>query len=196
MPFMKRQSRLPLAAVVLLALSALSCKGFVDGSKEPTAGGNGSVTATDPATTNLTPIPAGGTPAEVLPANTAPQIMPATPQIETPVTLPSPALMEAVSTTQGRLDGLTTSVQGTSVRFVDCTDATACTGRLEATSLTGLRDLLLAVEKDQGAIGFVAREQLDAYTGQKFVADVTLGGQATHPVPTDENELLVNNAPQ
>jgi len=194
---MMKQMRLPITALALAGLSALSCKGFVDGGGSTTAGDNGSVTASDQGTaasTNLTPIPAGGAPAEVVPvANTGPQTMPATPQIETPAPLPSPAVLDAVKAAQGRLGGLTTSVTGTNVRFVDCANASACTTRLEATSLTSLRDLLQAVEKDQGGIGFVAREQLDAYTGQKFVADVTLGGSATRPVPTDESELLVNN---
>jgi hypothetical protein len=193
------KTRMPLAVLALAALSALSCKGYLDGGSSPAAGDNGNVTATDPGAGATTPmqLPATSAPPEVVPvpADTSTQTTPATPEIETPVALPSPAVLDAVNATQGRLNGLTTGVQGTDVRFVDCSNTTACTTRLEATSLTGLRDLLLAVQKDQGGIGFVAREQLDAYTGQKFVADVTLGGSATRPVPADENELLVNNVP-
>jgi hypothetical protein len=190
-----KRMRSPLAILAVTALSALSCKGFVDGGSQPAAGDNGSVTAGDPAAGATTPaqIPAAQTPAAVVPvpAGTAPETKP--PQIETPAALPSPAVLEAVNAAQSRLNGLTTNVAGTDVRFVDCNGAGACSGRLEATSLTGLRDLLMAVQKDQGGIGFVAREQLDAYTGQKFVADVTLGSSTTRPVPTDENELIVNN---
>jgi hypothetical protein len=181
-----------------LSLAALSCKGVVEGGAAPAAGDNaGGVTATDQGTGAWAPaqIPSASPAPEVVPvpANTGPQTLPATPQIETPVTLPSPATLEATNATQGRLAGLTTNLPGTSVRFVDCSDRAACTTRLEATSLTGLRDLLQAVQKDQGGIGFAAREQLDGYAGQKFVADVTLGATTTRPVPTDENELLVNN---
>jgi hypothetical protein len=182
--------------VALAALSTLSCKGFLDGGAAPATGDNGSVTATDQGGAATTPaqLPTTAAPAAVVPvpSSTAPQTTPS-PQIETPAALPSPAVLDAVNTAQGRLTGLTTSVQGTKVRFVDCTEGASCTTRLEASSLTGLRDLLQVVSKDQGGIGFVAREQLDAYTGQKFIADVTLGGTATRPVPTDENELLVNN---
>jgi hypothetical protein len=184
-------------AVALAAVSALSCKGFVDGGSAPTAGDNGSVTATDPGAGAAAPapIPAAAPPSDVVPvpASAGPQTLPATPQIETPATLPSPAILEATNATQGRLAGLTTGLPGTNVRFVDCSDSSACSTRLEATSLTGLRDLLQAVQKDQGGIAFVAREEMGLYTGHQFVADVTLGAQTTRPVPADENELLVNN---
>jgi hypothetical protein len=100
--------------------------------------------------------------------------------------------MQAVDTTQAKLDGLTSGIAGTRVRFVDCSEAASCTARLEAQSLGGLRDLLQGVSWQQGGVGFVAREQLDAFTGRTFVADVTLGAGAARAVPTDENALLAN----
>jgi hypothetical protein len=191
-----KRTREVLGAVAVAALAAVSCKGFVDGGASP-AGDNGSVTATDPGAGATAPaqIPTAAPAPEVVPvpAGTGPQTLPATPQIETPVTLPSPAVLEATNATQGRLAGLTTNLPGTSVRFVDCSDSSNCSSRVEADSLAGLRDLLSAVQKDQGGIGFVAREEMGVYTGHKFVADVTLGATTTRPVPTDENELLVNN---
>jgi hypothetical protein len=181
--------------VALAALAALSCKGARDGIGP--AGDYGSVTSAEQGTAATTPaqLPTSRARARILPAprNAAPETAPA-PQIEMPTIARSPAVMEAVNTAEGRLAGLTNVVRGTKVRFVDCREAASCTTRLEATSLAGLRDLLQAISKDQGGIGFVAREQLDAYTGQKFVADVTMGsGAAIRPVPADENELLVND---
>lgn len=183
------------AAVLALAgLTALSCTKEIGGGSAPQGGGdNGSITATDPAVGATTPgstVPTAPV-AVPLPTGMKPEVTP-TP-IETPATLPSPAVLDAVNAAQGKLNGLATGVQGTNVKFVDCADTAACTTRLEAKTLTGLRDLLQAVSKEQGGISFVARESLDAYTGQSFVADVTLGGAATKAVPTDENELLVNN---
>jgi len=184
-----------LAALALAGLAALSCNklGDIGGSSSPSSD-NGGVTTTDPGT-GATPTPSDvpGVPNDVVPVPTSTNTMPmmAAPP-ETPAALPSPAVLEAVNTATTKLNGITTGVEGTSVRFVDCTDTAACTTRLEAKSLTGLRDLLQAVSAQQGGIDFTAREQLDAYTGQSFVADVTLGAAATRPVPTDESELLGN----
>jgi len=184
------------AVLALAGLAVVSCKGMVNGGSSPGGGDNGSITTTDPGAGASTPAPSSvpGTPADVvpIPTGTGQEITP-TP-IETPAALPSPAVLEAVNAATGKLNGITTGVQGTNVKFVDCNDTAVCTTRLEAKTLTGLRDLLQAVNKEQTAgINFVARENLDAYTGQSFVADVTLGGSTTKPVPTDENELLVNN---
>jgi hypothetical protein len=175
---MKMQRRVidrrpPVAALALATLAMIAC---AKGSGPATGSGdNGSVTSVDPS------------------AGTAPEQAPApAPQVETPVTLPAPAVLQAVSTTQGKLDAITAVLEGTRVRFVDCAEGAACTARLEAQSLTGLRDLLRSVSAQQGGIGFTAREQLDGYAGRTFVADVTLGTAAARPVPTDENELLGN----
>jgi hypothetical protein len=108
------------------------------------------------------------------------------------VTPPSPAVLQAVSAMEGKLGAITAGLDGTKVRFVDCAENASCSARLEAQSLAGLRDLLQAVSAQQGGIGYVAREQLDAYAGRTFVADVTLGGTDTRPVPIDENQLLAN----
>jgi hypothetical protein len=193
------EARAFLAVLALSSLVALSCtKPLGDG---PASGGdngsdNGSITTTKPTSFGSAPAPAAaaGLPAGavVVPTSTNPEAAPATP-IETPAALPSPAVLQAVSTAQGRLDGLAASVSGTKVRFVDCNETSSCTTRLEAQSLTALRDLLQAVSKEQGGmITFVAREQMDAYTGRTFTADVTLGAKETKAVPTDENELLAN----
>jgi hypothetical protein len=189
------EARVVLTVLALSSLVALSCTKPL-GDEPASGGGSGSITNTKPTSSGSAPAPgaAAGLPAGVvaMPTGTNPEAAPATP-IETPAALPSPAVLQAVSTAQGKLDALTTGVLGTRVRFIDCNEAASCTTRLEAQSLTGLRDLLQAVSKDQGGISFVAREQMDAYTGRTFTADVTLGGTATKPVPTDENELLVNN---
>jgi hypothetical protein len=182
-------------AAAFAALAAISCAKVTGGASSPAADDNGSVT-TAPAAA-ATPAPSTvsnvGTQKVAMPVGTNPdQTSAPTPQVETPVTLPSPAVLQAVSTTQGKLDAVTAVLDGTKVRFVDCSETATCSARLEAQSLTSLRDLLQAVSAQQGGIGFVAREQLDAYTGHSYVADVTLGGAATRPVPTDETELLVN----
>jgi hypothetical protein len=108
------------------------------------------------------------------------------------MTPPSPAVLQAVGAAQGRLEGLAAKVEGARVRFVDCPEGASCTARLEAPSLAGLRTLLQSVSDQQGGIGFVAREQLDAYTGQTFVADVNLNPTEAKAVPADEAALLAN----
>jgi predicted component of type VI protein secretion system len=176
-----------------LALAALACTKEVTAGSPAASGDTASVTSHAPASVAKLPtstVARKSLPAvQPLPSGSRPD--PATG--EAPATPPSPAVLEAVNATQTKLVGLTTGVDGTKVRFVDCTASAACTTRLEAQTLTGLRDLLQAVSGQQGGINFVAREQLDGYTGHSFVADVTLGGTSTRPVPTDENELLGNN---
>jgi hypothetical protein len=177
-------------AVVAL-LGAVSCEKELGG---PTgASDNASVTSAAPEAT-ATPAAAPAAPsASAARARVRPVRDGLPVAIETAPAQPSPAVLEAVSVERAKLDGIAASVPGTSVRFVDCAGAT-CTSRLEAKSITALRDLLQAISKEQGGISFVAREQLDAYTGQTFVADVSVGGDHARPIPTDENELLVNNA--
>jgi hypothetical protein len=181
--------------LALLTLTVLSCK--KETADPPVGGGDkGNVTTATPAASPAAPtassgpsVPTGVVP---VPTGTNPETVPMG-AIEAPAALPSPAVLQAVSGVQGTLDGLAASVAGTKVRFVDCSETASCTTRLEAKTLTGLRDLLQAVSKDQGGITFVAREQLDAYTGQSFVADVTLGAAQARAVPTDENALLIAN---
>ncbi|MDB4983539.1 MAG: hypothetical protein JWM82_4291 [Myxococcales bacterium] len=178
--------------VALLTLTALACaKGK---GETPSGDETANVTAAAPAA-NKAPATAASaaTPAvnRVVPASngTAPVTAPTT-LVETPAALPSPAIMQAVTAVQGRLDGLASNVAGARVRFVDCNEAGSCTTRLEATTLTALRDLLQSVSGSQGAIDFTAREQLDGFTGRTFVADVTLGAATPRAVPTNENDLL------
>jgi hypothetical protein len=180
--------------VAVAALATISCAKQTGGGTSSSGSDNGNVTSVNPEGTTPPPpssvskVPAAAVP---VPSGTNPQTAPS-PDVETPVTLPSPAVLQAVSTTQGKLDALTASIDGARVRFVDCTDTASCTARLEAQSLAGLRDLLQSVSQQQGGIGFVAREQLDAYAGRTFVADVTLGTATTRPVPADESALLMN----
>jgi hypothetical protein len=143
----------------------------------------------------VVPAPAGAAPGDspaVAPADTTPTVTMATQQIETPVMPLPPAVLEATSGVEGKLAAITATLDGTKVRFVDCSQGATCSARLEAQTLTGLRDLLRSVSAQQGDIGFTAREQLDGFLGRTFVADVTLGGDATRPVPTDESALLTN----
>jgi hypothetical protein len=198
----KREARPALVALesgtwgwLLVAVLAVSCTPQT-GDAPSTSGGANNVTPATPSGSTTTPAPsrtrAGHVPNNKvvpIPGNAAGE----NPLAEMPAALPRPAILEAVQTTHSKLEPLTASVQGTRVRFVDCSQTSSCTTRLEAQSLTGLRDLLQAVSQNEGGISFVAREQLDAYTGHTFVADVTLGGTQTRPVPTDENELLVPN---
>ena len=180
-------------AAAFWALAAVSCA-KVSG---PSAGAddNGGVTSASPSA-SATPAPSDvssvGTQKVAMPTGTDPDRVAAPQQDESPVTPPSPAVLQAVSAAQGKLGAITAGLDGTRVRFIDCTASAACSARLEAPSLTTLRDLLQSVNAQQGGIGFVAREQLDAYAGRTFAADITMGGVATRPVPADENELLVN----
>lgn len=186
MPTMK------MAALTMLALAALSCTKELGSG--PTGGtDNGSITATDPGGGVTTPAATLPSLAAIpAPARVRPISETRTGLVETLSAPPSPAELAAVAGQQERLNGIAAGVPGTTVKFVDCSTA-VCTSRLEAKSLGGLRDLLQAVSKDQGGIAFVAREQLNAYTGQSFVADVSFGGERTRPVPADENELLIND---
>jgi hypothetical protein len=183
--------------VAAAALASVSCAKLGSGSSSPSspsgADDNGSITSASPATGTKTSapstmhVPASPTVVPALSSTSAPA-----PDIETQSPPPSPAVLQAVDTAQATLDGLTSGIAGTRVRFVDCSEAASCTARLEAQSLAGLRDLLQGVSQQQGGVGFVAREQLDAFTGRTFVADVTLGAAAARAIPTDENALLAN----
>jgi hypothetical protein len=188
------KTRAVAVAAAFLALAAASCAKVASTSGADDTGGVTSAGA--PASGAALPqsnVSNVGTQQVAMPVGTNPDQTPAPPRDESPVTLPSAAVMQAVTTAQTKLDAVTAGVEGTRVRFVDCSESAACSARLEASSLAGLRELLQSVSAQQGGIGFVAREQFDAYTGHTYVADVTLGGgQATRPIPTDENELLGN----
>jgi len=187
---MKKLIEMRTLIVAFAALATLSCaKEQGGGRSSPSADDN--VTATKQAAPAPSTVANVGTQKMVLPAGTNPEAAP-TPQVETPAVLPSPAVLQAVTTAQGKLDGLAAGVAGSRVRFVDCNETASCTARLEAQSLSGLLSLLQSVSQQQGGIGFVAREQIDGFTGRTFVADVTLGAASARAVPTDENELLVN----
>jgi hypothetical protein len=187
------KTRAGAVVAAFLALAAVSCaKVTGDSSGADNAGVSSAGPPSGGAALPQSNVSNVGT-QKVMPAGTNPDLPGAPPAAETPVVAPSPAVMQAVSTAQSKLDAITSGFEGARVRFVDCSESAACSARLEAPSLTGLRDLLQSVSAQQGGIGFVAREQLDAYTGRTFTADITLGGgQATRPVPTDENELLSN----
>jgi hypothetical protein len=180
-----------LFVVAAAALAIVSCMRDSGGPAGSSVGDNAGVTssgATPAAAPSVTaaktpvalPLPSGGSQAGT------------TPGIETPAPPPSPQVLQAVSAAQSKLDGLASGVAGARVRFVDCSETASCTARVEAQSLAGLRDLLQSMSGQQGGIGFVAREQLDAYSGRTFVADVALGAAAPRAVPSDENQLLDN----
>lgn len=181
-------------AVALAALAAVSCAKDLGGAL-PAGGDQGGITSAQPSPGAATAGPSSvsnvGTQKAAMPTGTRPETAPV-PGVETPATLPSPAVLRAVSAVQEKLNGLVTGVEGTRVRFVDCSETAACTARLEAQSLAGLRDLLQAVSQQHGGIDYVAREQLDGYAGRTFVADVTLAATASRAVPSDENALLAN----
>jgi len=189
----------PRVLVTLVGLATLAASSCAKGTAgAPTSSSaNGDVTSADPAAPSTTPqATTARTPTAVapLPGGTSPQADPTpSPQPVSPESTsppPSPAVLEAVSATTAKLGAVTAGLDGAKVRFVDCAATASCTARLEAPSLTTLRDLLQAVSAQQGGIDFVAREQLDGFAGRSFTADVTLGGSRARPVPTDENELL------
>ena len=187
---MKKLIEMRTLVLALAACAAVSCaKEQGGGRSSPSA--DDDVTATSAAAPAPSSVANVGTQKMVMPTGTNPESAPA-PQAETPAVLPSPAVLQAVTTAQGKLDGLAAGVAGARVRFVDCNETASCSARLEAQTLSGLLSLLQSVSQQQGGIGFVAWEQLDGFTGRTFVADVTLGASSSRAVPTDENELLVN----
>ena len=183
-------------AVAVAALTAGSCAKDLGGAPSSAGGQDqGSITNARPSagarTAGSSNVSNVGTQTVALPAGARPEGA-LVPGVETPATQPSPAVLRAVSAVQEKLNGLVTGVDGTRVRFVDCSETAACTARLEARSLAGLRDLLQAVSQQHGGIDYVVREQLDGYAGRTFVADVTLAATASRAVPTNENALLEN----
>jgi hypothetical protein len=189
------KTRAGAVVAAFLALAAASCAKVTG---DPSGADNAGVSSAGPPASGAA-LPQSmvsnvGSQQAAMPAGSGPgQVSGAPPQAETPASPPSPAVMEAVGAAQTKLEAVTAGYDGARVRFVDCNESAACSARLEAPSLGGLRDVLQSVSTQQGGIGFVAREQLDGYNGRTFVADITLGGgQATRPVPTDENELLAN----
>ncbi|HTA18316.1 MAG TPA: hypothetical protein VK989_03435 [Polyangia bacterium] len=177
-------SRLYVVAAAALAITSCTRESGGPAASSDNAGvtSAGATPAAAPSSTaakapTALPVPSAG--AQAAPA----------PGVEAAAAPPSPQVLQAVSAAQAKLDGLTAGVAGTRVRFVDCSETASCTARVEAQSLAGLRDLLQSVS-GQGGIGFVAREQLDAYSGRTFVADVALGAAIPRAVPTDENALL------
>jgi hypothetical protein len=99
--------------------------------------------------------------------------------------------MEAASSLEDRVTPLVTSVAGAKLLFIAC-DEQPCTLRTQTTTLTGLHQVLTALSREfSGGISFEAREQLDAYTGRSFQADVMLDvTEGARAVPSDENELI------
>lgn len=180
-----KHTRALAALLAFGALSAISCaKGTGGGSPPPAPVEMGGVTAAAPASAvdNVATAPVASAP-----------LAPATaPQIEAPAAPPPGDVLQAVNATQAKLEALTAGLEGTRVRFVDCAVGAACTARVEAQTLAGLRDLLAAVSAQQGGVGFVAREQLDGYAGRTFAADVTLGGGDARAVPANADDLLAN----
>jgi hypothetical protein len=114
---------------------------------------------------------------------------------ETPIeTLNAPASLAVMASEQGikdQINPLAGSIAGASVQFVDCTTG-PCLARVNARSLSGLRDLLASAGSRMGGFSFVVREQFDPYRGHFFQADLRLDGANAMTVPADPRELLVN----
>lgn len=89
-----------------------------------------------------------------------------------------------------RLDAITSKIMGTHTLFINCT-MSPCSARLDAPTLTVMRQLLLAVSADyMGRIDFTVRLHLDGFSGTTYQADVVLDSDKKRPVPDDENALL------
>ena len=182
-----------LFVVAAAALAIVSCTRDSGGPAASSVGDNAGVTSVGATPAAAPSSTAAKAPASLPIASAGSQATPtSTLGVEAPATPPSPQVLQAVSAAQAKLDGLAAGVAGARVRFIDCSETASCTARVEAQSLAGLRDLLQSVSGQQGGIGFIAREQLDAYTGRTFVADVALGAATPRAVPTDENQLLDN----
>jgi hypothetical protein len=107
----------------------------------------------------------------------------------------TPPSADAIATTesvQHTLEGLAAQVDGARVVFADCT-ATPCTARVFATSLAGLRTLLLKIsDAFHNRTSFVAREKFDGFGAHGYEADLVLDTDHPRPVPATEDELLTN----
>jgi hypothetical protein len=107
----------------------------------------------------------------------------------------TPPSADAIATTesvQHTLEGLAAQVDGARVVFVDCT-ATPCTARVFATSLAGLRTLLLKIsDAFHNRTSFVAREKFDGFGAHGYEADLVLDTDHPRPVPATEDELLTD----
>jgi hypothetical protein len=191
--------RIVTAGLVALAISAavvVSCTTIIpnDPPPAPPTGMDPNGNPGDPAPAPGTVTPTPGTMPGTMDPMPVPNGMVGTmTPIETPVIPPAPEAVDAEKTLQAKLDAATAAVPGTKVKFIDCT-ASPCMARLEAKQLTAMRDLLAKVSQDnQGKVSFVVREQLDAYMGQTFAADVKIGAeQPRTAVPSDPAELLAN----
>jgi hypothetical protein len=102
----------------------------------------------------------------------------------------APEVLAAEMMVRMRLDAITGKIAGTQTLFIDCT-MSPCSARMQAPTLTVMRELLLAISADfMGRIDFVVRLHLDGFTGSTYWADVVLDSDKKRPVPDDENELL------
>ena len=102
----------------------------------------------------------------------------------------SPEAIAGEAMVRMRLDAITGKIAGTQTLFIDCT-MSPCTARMQAPTLTVMRQLLLAVSADyMGRIDYTVTLHLDAFTGSKYWADVVLDSDKKRPIPDDENELL------
>lgn len=133
------------------------------------------------------PIPAESTP-------NAPVTEIPTPAADSPATesmAPSAETAQATESMEERVAPLVSSVSGTKLLFTAC-EADPCVARVQATELSALHQVLTALSQEfSGNIAFSAREQLDAYTGHSFQADVLLDvTEGSRVVPGSQDDLL------
>lgn len=192
-----RQSLRALARPVFVAsLALLSCSN----PKADNAAGSDLGAPTE-ATQPSTPDPSAPNGVqEIVPTPTqtspdTPTAAPTTPAMDLAPTeesaAPTPESAQAALSMEDRVTPLVNAIAGAKLLFVAC-DAEPCTLRVQTTELRALHEVLTTLSREfSGNIAFAAREQLDAYTGRSFQADVPLDVvEGSQPVPDDESELI------
>jgi hypothetical protein len=116
---------------------------------------------------------------------------PSTDPVTTESAPPTPESTQAALSMEDRVAPLVSAIAGAKLVFMAC-DQEPCTVRVQTLELSALHDVLTALSREfAGNIAFAAREQLDAYTGRSFQADVTLDvAEGSQPVPSDPNDLI------
>lgn len=170
--------------LIAAALTSLSCS---SPKADNAAGSDVSEPDVPNAPAEVVPIPSQETPNA--PANeiSAPTADPPT----TESVAPSAESAQAAQSMEDRVAPLVSSVSGTKLLFTAC-EADPCVARIQATELSALHQVLTALSQEfSGNIAFSAREQLDAYTGHSFQADVLLDvTEDSRAVPTSQDDLL------
>jgi hypothetical protein len=157
---------------------------------------SGSGSSESPAPSTVEPSEQPGAPADLNPAAPASEA-PTTPvEAADPAAVvenapPPPEVTAAVLTMEERVTPLVNSVAEARLLFVACEQA-PCSLRTQTTTLTALHQVLSVLSREfDGRIAFSTREQLDAYLGRSFQADVSLDvSEGATAIPADPNDLL------